>query len=450
MKNRIIYNLLALFAVVVMASCEKRLDIEPTQSVDETNALNTSSDVEAALVGAYALTGDGDVQGGNSQVNSELLGNFDEINWSGTFQGMTQIFNKSIPVNNTFVTNTWTDSYAAINTINNVLGALDKVDETKKDRVEGEAKFLRALIYFNLVKLFGKDYTDGDPNVNLGVPLVLEPTRDINESSQVARATVAAVYTQIINDLKDAKSKITEPSNFFADQYAASAILARVYLQQAEYALALEEANNVINTSGRSLLTTYAENFPGEPGVNPFARANTDEEIFALQVNATTGVNDFNTYFSTSGRGDIDITDVHLSLYEPNDDRLNLFYDQNAIYTGKYENIYGNVTIVRLAEMYLIRAECNFRLGTEVGRPPLEDINRIRARAKLLPLVVLDLDAILKERKLELAFEGFALDDAKRLKHDVGSLPYNSNALVYPIPERELLVNKNLVQNPGY
>ncbi|MGZ5254905.1 MAG: RagB/SusD family nutrient uptake outer membrane protein, partial [Flavitalea sp.] len=151
MKNRIIKNLLALFIVASIVGSEKRLDTEPTQSVDDTQALNTSSDVEAALIGAYRLSGDVDVLGGNSKVNAELLGTFEDINWSGTFQGMTQIFNKAIPVNNGFITTQWTGSYAAINTLNNVLSAIEKVDANKKDRVEGEAKFLRGLIYFELV-----------------------------------------------------------------------------------------------------------------------------------------------------------------------------------------------------------------------------------------------------------------------------------------------------------
>ncbi|MGZ5248187.1 MAG: RagB/SusD family nutrient uptake outer membrane protein, partial [Flavitalea sp.] len=162
-----------------------------------------------------------------------------------------------------------------------------------------------------------------------------------------------------------------------------------------------------------------------------------------------------NTFFSSNGRGDIDITDAHLDKYEEEDDRLNLFYvDGGAIYTGKHENQYGNVTIARLAEMYLIRGESNFRLGgTPIGGiTPAQDINRIRARVNLDPIDAADLtlDAILRERRLELAFEGFALDDAKRLKQNIGATAWNSPKLVFPIPERETLVNDNLEQNEGY
>jgi starch-binding outer membrane protein, SusD/RagB family len=453
MKNRIIKNLLALFIVASIVGCEKRLDIEPTQSVDESQALRTSSDVEAALIGAYRLSGDADVLGGGSKVNAELLGSFEDINWSGTFQGMTQIFNKSIPVNNGFITSQWSDSYETINTLNNVITSINRVDENKRDRVEGEAKFLRGLIYFELVKAYGKDWNNGDPNVNLGVPIVLEPTRVVDSSDKVARATVAEVYDLVIADLTQAKDLLPQTNSFFATTYSASAILARLYLQQSKYEEAASEANRVIASDEYELTDTYAESFPMGEVAAP--RKNTIEEIFAIQVNTTVGVNDFNTYFSPLGRGDIDIPNAHTSKYEANDDRLNLFYiDGGARYTGKHDNQYGNVTIVRLAEMYLIRAEANFRLGgTPIGGiTPAADINRLRDRVGLNPINEADLtlEAILKERRLELAFEGFALDDVKRLKQNVGATAWNSPKLVFPIPERETLVNENLEQNEGY
>lgn len=450
MKNRIIINLLALLTVVFMASCEKRLDIEPTQSVDESKALNTSSDVEAALVGAYAQVGDGDVYGGNSQVNQELLGNFDVLNWAGTYQGMTQIYNKTIPVNNGFITSTWTDSYTAINTVNNVLSAIDKVEAAKKDQIEGEAKFLRGILYYQLVTLYGKAYNDGTPSSNPGVPLILEPTREINEASQAARASVEQVYAQVISDLNDGKAKMAPTNGFFAGSVAASAMLARVYLQKGDFANAAAEANTAIESGEFSLTPTFPEAFPGTADA-PAPRANTEEEIFAIQVTSSTGVNDFNTFFSTSGRGDIDINSFFFEEYDAADQRGTFFYNSSDfLFTNKWENQYANVPVIRLAEMYLIRAEANSRLGTELGQPPLSDINRIRARSGAPTLGSVTLEQILTERRHELAFEGFRINDVKRLQENLGGITWNSPRLVYPIPEREMLVNKSLVQNEGY
>ena len=118
--------------------------------------------------------------------------------------------------------------------------------------------------------------------------------------------------------------------------------------------------------------------------------------------------------------------------------------------TSKYTNQYGNIHVIRLAEMYLIRAEANYRLGTSLGATPLDDINTIRGRAKASALTTVTLDDILLERRRELAFEGFLIHDIKRTKGNVGSLNWNSDKLVFPIPLREMQVNNKLVQNPGY
>ena len=103
-----------------------------------------------------------------------------------------------------------------------------------------------------------------------------------------------------------------------------------------------------------------------------------------------------------------------------------------------------------LQKCILIRAESNFRMGTSVGDTPLNDVNRIRVRAQLAPLATVTLADILLERKLELAFEGFSLDDVKRLHLNVGTLAWNSPKLIFPIPKREIIVNNNLTQNQGY
>lgn len=439
------------FAVV---SCNKELDIAPTQSIDENEALKTSSDVEAALVGAYSDLGDADVYGGTMFVMSELLGNSSELNWSGTYQGLTQIFNKAIPVNNGFVQDTWLDAYQTINDVNNVLGAIDVVLPTRKDRVEGEAKFIRGMLYFDLVRFYAKAWNDGDPAQNDGVPLILTPTRaPLDASSQKARDKVAAVYAQVIKDLTEAENLLPENNGVFATKYAAAAILARVYLQQGDYTNAAAAADRVISSGQYELEKSYADVFPfNASNTNEDIASPENETIFAIQVTNSQGSNEFNTYFSTLGRGDIDINEDYLGLYEPSDQRADLFYDEGGWRTGKWDMVYANVPVTRLAEMYLIRAESNFRLGTAVGAAPVDDINAIRERAGLAPFtaVQLTLEKILKERKLELAFEGFALHDAKRLEQNVGSLPWNSPKLVFPIPERERKVNSNLSQNEGY
>lgn len=454
MKSNINKYILAAALITFSVACEKKLDINPTQSIDETQALLTSSDVEAALVGAYSDLGDGDVLGGEMYVETELLADFNEMNWSGTFQGLTQIYNKQIPVDNIFVRDTWLDSYKVINDVNNVLSAISNVLPNRQKKVEGEAKFIRGTVYFELVRLYAKAWNDGDPNSNDGVPIILTPTRaPLGDANKKGRDKVAAVYAQVITDLTEAEAALPVSNGFFATKNAAAAMLARVYLQKGDYPNAAAAANRVIASNRYSLVQPYADAFPFNPSNLSEVVPNTSEDIFAIQVTNSQGINDFNTYFSPFGRGDIDIRDEHLNLYNPLDERLNVFYDDGSgsIRTGKFDMIYGNVHIIRLAEMYLIRAEANFRAGTTVGATPLADINRIRARVGLPPYVgTVTLAQILLERKLELAFEGHNLHDVKRLQKSVGALAWNAPKLIFPIPDRERKVNPNLSQNAGY
>ena len=436
---------------VLLLACGEQLNIEPENSISTDQGLNTSSDVEALLVGAYDILGDDDLYGGLLLRDAELLGGDNELFWDGTFVDPGEIYRKQILVNNLQVEQTWYEAYEAINITNNVLANLDVVEEDEQARVEGEARFIRGTLYFELVRFYGRAWNDGDPAANLGVPIVLEPTTTINESSFVSRATVAQVYEQALTDLQTAEDLLPETNSFFATQRAAQAMLSRVYLMQGRYPEAAQAASDVISSGLYQLNAAYADAFANES-------ANTLEDIFAIQVTSQDGINEMNTFFAPPanlGRGDIYMLEPHLALYEEGDERLALFYfdeDQEQTYTGKWTEQFGNVNIIRLAEMYLTRAEANFRAGTTIGATPLEDINTIRTRAGLEPLDELTLDAILLERRRELAFEGHWIHDLKRTERSVGKLPFDSPALVYPIPQRELDANPELQdeQNPGY
>jgi hypothetical protein len=204
----------------------------------------------------------------------------------------------------------------------------------------------------------------------------------------------------------------------------------------------------VIASTNYSLLNNYADNFN--------RAGNSSEDIFAIQFSAQDNIyyKPYGYYASTDngGRGDIDIQAAHLNEYEAGDDRLNLFYvdSEGITRTGKYVGQFANVSIIRLAEMYLTRAEANFREGTAVGQAPIDDINTIRNRSGLANLGAVDLDAILKERKLELMFEGHLIHDLKRTENNVASYSWDDGRLVFPIPQRELDANPNLTQNGFY
>ncbi len=184
---------------------------------------------------------------------------------------------------------------------------------------------------------------------------------------------------------------------------------------------------------------------------------NTAETIFAVQFTDQDGTNELNTFYGSSdvgGRGDIELTETFLNQFSAGDGRADLVYTDavDAIRTIKFINQFGNIQVFRLAEMYLTRAEANFRAGTTLGDTPLNDINLMRARAGAAPLTAaqLTLANILSERRLELAFEGTYIHDLKRTRANVGTLPYNDPKLIFPVPLREVTTNPALVQNAGY
>jgi len=423
---------------VALGACSGELDIKPQQALDESVAMSSDANIKKALLGAYDLF-----------MYSELLAADGEISWVGTFNQPREVFGKRMLTNNVYIRNNWTGAYYTINICNNILESIDNVLAEDQDRVRGEALFIRGVAYFELVRFFAQPYSAGATSTNPGVPLVLEATKDITEESLVARATVDQVYQQVISDLTTAESLLPETNGVFAAKYAAAAVLSRVYLGMADYANARDAANRVIESEIYELTATFAEAFNNSE--------NSTEDIMAMQTNAQDGNNNMQLYWSVpdfGGRdGDVEITDKHLNLYENGDERLDMFYEGNgAIRSGKWKNQFTVLPCIRLAEMYLTRAEANFRLGTVIGDLPLNDINLIRDRVNLLDLLPgqLTLAAILKERKLELAHEGSAIHDLKRLKGSADGFAYNANAMVFPIPIREINANKNLKQNPGY
>ncbi|MCK8492636.1 RagB/SusD family nutrient uptake outer membrane protein [Spirosoma sp. RP8] len=435
----------------LVTACGNRLNVEPTQSVEQSQALNTEQDVRITLVGAYDGLSDVNLYGGGIQYIGDLTGDNRDVVFGGTYSTLDEIWRKTVTTSNTVTRDFWLDGYNAINRANNVLSALDKVSQANRNNIEGQARFIRGALYFELVKAFAKSWNDGTPTANPGVPLVLTPTSVVTDADSRARNTVAEVYTQVLDDLTKAESLLPQTQSYgsavssgFATKDAAAAILARVYLQQQNFASARDAANRVITSGTYSLASTFADAFTDA----------SPETIFRIIVTDQDGTNDLNTFYASvpnQGRGDVRVQPKFRQLYEANDVRGSFFSTANQnTFTSKFNDLYGDVPVVRLAEMYLTRAETNLRLNTAVGATPLADINLIRNRAKATPLTTVDLAAILLERRLELAFEGQQIADIKRTGGTVGTTAYNANNLVLPIPQREIDTNKALVQNPGY
>jgi len=454
MKKYIIIGLLGI--ATILSSCNEELFLTPFQSIDQSIALSNDANVKSVLTGAYAETRGVELYGGRLHLYAEMLGANGEVRWEGTFNEPREIFNKSIFVNNSFVQSTWSAAYSAINISNNVIGALDVVNEEDRDRVRGEALFLRGSMYFELIKLYGLPFVAGNPSTNLGVPLVITPTREINEESFVARSTVLEIYTQILSDLTEAEALLPASNSFLANSYVTAAQLSRVYLQMERFGDARDAANRAITAAtgaGKSLIPNFMNAFNNE--------SNSAEDIYAIQVNTQDPDNDMFLFYSLpefgARDGDVSILDIHLAEYETGDERLDQFFlGAGELRTAKWRDQFRNVKVMRLAEMYLTRAESNFRESTSVGDTPLNDINRIRTRVNLPAKTSLTLVEILQERKVELAHEGHISHDVKRtrgsIKDNTGSdvFAFDSPRMVFPIPQREMDANPNLIQNPGY
>lgn len=429
-----------------ITSCEGILDLEPAQSLSNESALQDDTGVKQTLMGAYDRMGQSALLGGDVIMDADLYAGFGDLLWVGTFESYKEIYNRDILVNNAAVQDLWESSYEVINICNNVLNALDVVEAADRDRVEGEALALRAWCLFELTRNFGQQYEAGTATTELAVPIILEPTLAIGENSEVARNTVEECYNQVIADLEAAESKLPEKNDEYINTYVASALLARVYLQKEDYANARDAADRVIASNDFELLATYGEVFAQDEA--------TDEDIFSVEISELDGTNDLNEYYAINdfgGRADVEVTDEFFALYDVADLRTLLFIEEGDIrYTTKHNNEFGNISAIRLAEMYLIRAECNERLGTAVGASPEDDYNMVHTRAGLPEEATVTIDDILMERRLELAFEGFRVHDVKRTKGMIGTMNYNDPKMVYPIPQIEIEKNPLLVQNTGY
>jgi hypothetical protein len=434
---------------VALVSCEDLLDIQPTDSISDTEAIKDKTGVNRAVTGAYNALMQTGSYGRYLIIVEDLAA--DNLKWTGTTRDYSQFDENTIAADNGIVDGIWASAYDCINRANNVLYRLPNIGDltpAERDSYEGESLFLRALCHFNLVCYFG------------GIPLKTQPTLDLSNIDQ-ARNTVDEVYDQIIDDLLQAEQKLPSTSTLGrASSYSATALLARVYLTLYHYssdpdaaAQAAAKAEKVINEGGYSLALSYGDLFTG----------NVTESIFEVVFDAQNR-NVLAQYFyprSLQGRYEVSPTTQFLESSEA-DDTLrfdaSVAFDTtaNLPYGFKYRDVVtgtDRVYVLRLAEMYLIRAEALAYTNGNI-ESIRNDINVIRNRAGLLPTEADDYDelrlAILRERRMEFAFEGQRWSDLVRTKLATTILGIDEDYTLFPIPLSEMQTNKKMTQNPGY
>ncbi len=438
MKN--LHKIFFMVLMALMAGCEV-LDVEPSQSISSDNAITNKTDVERALIGCYdALQQTGPTR--TWIITGGLAA--DDLVWTGTSQDYGQLDNNSITAENFLVADIWNSAYDGINRVNNVLHVLPDIPdltESELNRYRGELLFMRAFHHFRLVRLFGDVPIKTDPSLN-------------TENLDVARDPVNEVYDQIVDDLTTAEGLLEAGgSPGFASKGAAAAMLARVYLYMENWEMAKQKATEVINDFGYEIDPDYS---------NLFSGAGSSEIIFEIMFNSQDR-NRLAEYFFTrklSGRKEVSPDTLFVQAYDEDDIRreVSIADTTDGPYVYKYRDITGgtdNVIVLRLAEMYLIRAEANAHLGATVGEIR-EDLKVIRERAGLNNVSAYSIDqlilAIEDERRFELAFEGHRWYDLVRTGRaiDLVSTVTEQYQTLFPIPLSEIQANKKMTQNPGY
>lgn len=463
MKNYI----LLLTLIVVLISCTDKLDVKPTAYVDIEKAISSADGLTSLRNSSYAYSRQ--VYGRYYYHFAELLADTGEIIYNGSYEEFRDLKNKSLVSTFQYALESWRYSYLAINGCNLILDNLAVVeDEEEKASLEGHAKFLRGLLYFDLTRFFSLPYGD-DNKTTPAVPLILTGTINPDQITYPSKATIGEIFTQVEKDLTDASQLLPSNETFFANKYAAMAILSRYYLTIEDFQKAAAMADSVIESGMFELVT------------NPFnaynQKVNCREDIMAWQQTEldneganNDGMAPFYANTDVVGRADMEISeDFILATFSGDDNRgqmqlgpstasdINSMYyegfgeSSGGFFSSKWMDYKTNLTFIRLAEMYLTRAEANFHIlqdgGSKVGsNSPTEDIAVIRKRAGLdvsaMPTVTLA--EIQFERYKELIFEGHRLLDDKRWEHNIGNIPWNSERLIIPIPKKETDTNPNL------
>lgn len=481
MKNIFKLSLIVLILLFTV-SCENILVEDPPSSINISSFYQSESDALAGLYGAYSVIYS--VSGVNSLNYGEM--NADDLGISPIVsEGFAWDF---FTYNSDVTDGLWSNCFTGINRSNEVIFYTERIDinAEKKADIIAEAKALRAFYYFQLVRVMG------------GVPLYETPTVGF-DNIYAPRATQEEIYNLITRDLKDAVSELesTSPAGRINSNIA-NALLARIYLYKGDYTNALTHSRNVINSGKYNLFQDYADIFKPE-------KDNGIEHIWQVQylsgeinngvpgafgprqapglyvksfwANTTVGgqfapSSKFVAENPVSYRRSATIADryEHINGVSSTVTMQQIYGGKFPYYISKFDDRKAelqsgvNFTIIRYADILLIAAEALNEIEPNNNEKYIW-INRVRERARkgvptdLPNLTGLSKDefrtAVLEERRFELAFEGQRAWDLKRRGMFLQKLRAQGKTvedymLLFPIPDTQVKLNKNLVQNPGW
>lgn len=449
------------FLIVAIAlsvtGCKKYLETTPVNAVSDLDPITDKTSAETALRGVYRQLASANYYG----ETYVTLGYFPSADIKNlTTGGAANLVNINFRSDEVLFNSAWNAIYNTINRANHVISKIGDVDDplltqALKDKYTGEAKFIRALAYFDLARAWG------------GVQLILEPTTNLVNRPKIQRSTLDQTYDQVLKDLQDAEQLLPDGLNRIrATKRTVWALRARLHLYRKEWQLAEDYASKLIaNTTDYTLVKPYSAWFKNNA-------IGTPESIFELEYSASN---------PSAIRAQMQHpTNGGTYRYAPNDKFVQLLNDAtksggrsaliNKVTQGSTTIWFGDLYyrlpatdpayIFRIAEMYLIRAEARAQL-TKLTLA-VDDLNKVRDRAGVANSTASTQDDILlaieNERRVEFAFEAhrwFDLARTKRAKVVLEALDANikveAHELVFPIPVTQIQLDKeNLQQNDGY
>ena len=456
-----------LFVAVGLSACgDDFLEINPSNALPTESAIQTLDDLETVLIGAYSQMQNSDYYGRYFILVPDVMGDDVKQNASANRAKEWAEYNGT---DLDFISEEiWTEIYEVVNRANTVINSDVEVAaaiQADANQFKGEAYAIRALAHFDVCRIYAQHYGFTADASHPGVPIVTE----FDETAEPSRASVGAVYSAVLSDLDQAISLMTKDrgTGFFSSA-SAKAIKARIQFYMEDYAAAAATASDVISTSGVSLTGTdaYLDAWAGI-GTPPDALL---EVIMTESDN--NGSDALGRMYINEGYGDYLPSEDLLNILDSTDLRSELFKFDETIGGGIYGDLRmnkfpstrgeDNSPVIRLSEIYLIRAESRARTGDEAGA--MEDLMAVRLRAwPTAPAVTATgadlIEEIITERRREFAFEGVRLWDLMRLKRGVVrddctssicEIAYPNDRFILPVPQQEIAANPSMVQNPGY
>lgn len=471
MKKTILY----LAALTLVTACNSDFLVEePKMSQSNELTLSKYEGLDNSTAGAYLYFQSNSWYGCQYVLNGELMAgnatNPKSLPGSGRYRTAEPW---SFTASSTW--STWAYAYYTINAVNNVLANLEgktsiEVKQSDIDNLEAECLFLRAFCHFQLVNIYSQPYLKGENKNEMGVPVMLN-----SSIGYPSRNTVGEVYDQVVKDLLRAETLMSDKYQraSVADPLATvtkpaiQALLSRVYLYMGEWQKSADYATLVINSGKFKMVDKadykdmWSKSIAEKGGEVIF-------EIYSSKKNDSwddSGWTMLPYITSKDGSADVCATNDLYDLYEDDDVRKSLFEDNEKDhflmkYPGKAGSVdpkENNIPVLRLAEMYLNRAEAIYNgasIANVSAQSDLDVITNARGESQVSP----GTETIFTERRRELAFEGHIFFDYKRLGKNINrndfravqnkDVAFPGKIWAMPIPKAECDANINMVQNP--